>query len=334
MGTFLLIVFGGVLLATVLRVSPFFRNKRPPSPPFDMTQSRLGAEAIVSAGMPKDGMQALHTPGVLQLARLDSLNRDPKKKYVMPGDLVIGVALGGAARAYPVGVLNWHEVVNDTLGGIPIVVSWNPLSGCAVVYDRRVGGERLQFGVSGLLYNSNLLMYDRREGGEGESLWSQLLGCAVTGPAAGREEKLIPLPASLTGWEVWRDLFPGTSIIDRDPAKIKLYKKKPYTTYYTSRKLRFPAEPLPEDGGIPLKAPVVALSVGGEEHVYSVEGIAGRAGPRGVWETEVGGERVEFRWVEKPRSVIALSGETALPLPAVYSFWFARYAMHPETELE
>ncbi len=284
--------------------------------------------------MPKDGLQALVCPPVLTTVQVDSINREPRKKYLVPGERVIGVSLNGSARAYPVSLLNWHEVVNDTIGGVPLVITWNPLCGAAAVFDRRIADETMQFGVSGLLYNSNLLMYDRREGGVGESLWSQLLGCAVSGPAVEREAELKLLPTTLTTWKIWLALFPETGICDRVPEKIKLYKKRPYTTYVDSKKLRFPVQPLPPEGGPPLKSNVVAVHAGGEERVFGVESLRERAGESGVWNTRVGGEPVGFRVAGSPSTVVIRSGESGLPLPVVYSFWFARYAMFPETVLE
>ena len=103
-------------------------------------------------------------------------------------------------RAYPLRVLVWHEVVNDTVSGLPILVTYNPLSEGIAVFDRRVAGRTLSFGVSGLLYQSNLLMYDRDGTRGAESLWSQLQARAVSGPAAGAGQTLELVPFALARW--------------------------------------------------------------------------------------------------------------------------------------
>ncbi len=130
---------------------------------FDLTRCLVPRATLVAAGMPKDTLEPLPMRDLLTAAQVDSLNAAERGKYLVPDDLVIGVVVGGVARAYPIRVLNWHEVANDTLGGRPIAVTWHPLCGSSVVFDRRVAGETLTFGQSGLLTNSNLLLYDRRD---------------------------------------------------------------------------------------------------------------------------------------------------------------------------
>jgi Protein of unknown function (DUF3179) len=121
--------------------------------------------------------------------------------------LVIGVERGGEAHAYPVDLLSLHEVVNDVVGGEPIAVTWCPLCASAVGYDRRVGARTLTFGVSGYLYQANLMMFDRETG----SLWSQLLGGAATGPHRGRTLTRVPLVHDT--WARWRAEHPDTLVL-------------------------------------------------------------------------------------------------------------------------
>ena len=156
---------------------------------FDLSDSSIPAKEIQQGGPPRDGIAALDAPETLsaELARW----RD--------SDLVIGVSLGAETRAYPVAILNWHELVNDTLAGRPILVSYCPLCGTALVFDRQAGKKVRTFGVSGLLYQSDLLLYDR----ETESLWSQILSTAVSGPLKGARLEL--LRSSLTRWGIWKE---------------------------------------------------------------------------------------------------------------------------------
>ena len=134
---------------------------------FVLEPASIPAEEILAGGPRRDGIPALDHPSVLRAADADWSDDEP----------VLGVVVAGEARAYPVAILNWHELVNDTLGGEPILVSFCPLCGTGLVFDRRVGGEVRAFGVSGLLYRSDLLMFDRGS----ESLWSQISAEAKLG---------------------------------------------------------------------------------------------------------------------------------------------------------
>ena len=151
---------------------------------FDVTTCLIPQDQIVTGALKKDALLALVDPPVIDGDKIPDLNAQLYGKYLVPSDRVIGVEINGESRAYPLLVLNCHEIVNDTLGGVAIAVTYNPLCDSIVVFEREVAGETLEFGVSGLLYNSNLMMFDRRPDAQGESLWSQLLGRAVAGPAA------------------------------------------------------------------------------------------------------------------------------------------------------
>ncbi|MFB6360318.1 MAG: DUF3179 domain-containing protein [Halobacteriales archaeon] len=161
------------------------------------------------AALPKDHIPALIDPVFAEdwadLEVPDSSGYDGGP--LLPDDApVIGVERDERARAYPLRILDWHEVVNDTLGG-PLLVTYCPLCGSGVTAERRVNGSETRFGVSGLLWRDNLVMYDDRTG----SLWSQLLGGAIRGPRAG--EQLSLLHSSLTSWGEWRGLHPSTEVL-------------------------------------------------------------------------------------------------------------------------
>jgi hypothetical protein len=215
-------------------------------------------DLIVASGMPKDGLPALVEPVVWTVAQAEAAIRP--RKFLVPGDRVIGVRLGGQARAYPLRVLVWHEVVNDALAGRPILVTYNPLCDSAVVFARAVAGRVSTFAFSGLLYDSNLLMYERQPARTGESLWSQLLFRAVTGPSAAAGEALEVLPISVASWGDWRRENPATTVLAPDPRLLEQYSREPYTSYFGSDQLRFPVQPLPPPTLYPLKTPVVALA--------------------------------------------------------------------------
>ena len=302
---------------------------------FDLTTCRVPRAEIVAAGFGRDGVPAMVSPEIFTAAQTDSfsdeLRRSHQGRYLVSADRVIGVFVGGAARAYPLRVITWHEVVDDTLGDQPIVVTYNPLCDSAAVFDRRVAGETLDFGVSGLLYNSNLLLYDRRPGATGESLWSQLQFRAIAGPAAERDEALTLVLAVVVHWSDWRARYPDTTVLAPDPERMAVYQNT-YDPYFGSETLRFPVDPIPPADGPPLKTRVLAVRVGGDWHVFALADIARQADPAGFWETELDGRSVRFLARTEPSAVWPEAAADE-PLQSISSFWFAWYAMHPNTAL-
>ncbi|MHC4100746.1 MAG: DUF3179 domain-containing (seleno)protein [Planctomycetota bacterium] len=299
---------------------------------FDLTPCLVAREQLVAAGMCKDALRSLVDPPVVAGSEVEGINRRQRGKFLVSTDRVIGVTVNGASRAYPIQILNCHEIVNDTLGGVPIVVTYNPPCDSAVAFERTVGGETLEFGVSGLLYNSNLLMYDRREASAGESLWCQLLGAAIAGPAAADERRLTLIDTALVAWEDWLDAHPDTTVVDRDPKKIKLYKQTSYDNYFQSPRLHFPVDPLPPEGGPRAKDRVVVVSTDRIRAVYPLADIARRAGADGSYQATLDGTAVQFRYRADPETVVVSAGGDT-PIRAVHSFWFAWHAMHPDDEL-
>ena len=160
---------------------------------FDLSNASIPRDDIFRGGPPRDGIPSIDDPRFVASSSVD---------YLDDGDIVIGFAQGGTARAYPTRILVWHEIVNDEVDGEPIAVTYCPLCGTAMVFRRSVGGRQRTFGVSGLLYQSDVLMYDR----ESESLWSQLAMRAVAGPAEGTE--LEWLPSEHMTWKASADEVP------------------------------------------------------------------------------------------------------------------------------
>jgi hypothetical protein len=298
---------------------------------FDLSTCLVPQEQFVAAGFPKDGLPALNEPELFTPAQMEEFNRALRRahrgRFLVDSDRVVGVALAGQARAYPLRILSWHEVVNDTVGGQPIAVTYNPLCDSAVVFERRVGSETLEFGVSGLLYNSNLVMFDRRAKPEDESLWSQLQFRAVAGPAAVARRELAIVPAVLVHWSDWAAQHPDTTILAPVPERMELYGRS-YEPYFGSDKLRFPVSPVPEGGSPHLKAPTIAVRLGEQWHVYTLAEIAGHVGAGATWTTEVAGAGVTFHYRADPPAAWVDANRTAVE--SVYAFWFAWYALHPE----
>jgi hypothetical protein len=295
-------------------------GKNPATYGFDLSGANVPPGEIVASGLPKDGIRAIDAPSILTIEQVEAMKG--RNKLLVSSDRVIGLTLGGRARAYPIRILNWHEVVNDTLGGTPVAVTYSPLCDAAVAFDRRIDGVDARFGVSGLLYNSNLLMYDRREGPGGESLWSQLAFRAIAGPEAGRALEIIPV--ALVSWGDWRGLYPETTVLGPDPGRMDQYRADPYGSYFGTPKLRFPVRPLPPPGGLAPKTPIVAVRIDPRMWgVASIPAVVSRGGIDG----DLGPISGRMEASEDPATVRVV---TDPPRDVVYAFWFAWHAFHPE----
>ncbi len=293
---------------------------------FDLSAFRLDRSLLAASGQPPDGLRALDNPPHFAPADADAWNAEHRGKYLVGSDRVIGIAWGGQARAYPLRVLNWHEIANDTLGGIPVAVTYNPLCDAAVVFDRRLEGETLRLAFSGLLYNSNLLAYDTRPERSRCSLWSQLLFRAVSGPRAGRELKV--LPASLARWDAWRAAHPETTVLDPDPGLRRLYKRDPYAPYFGDERLRFPVRPLPAPEQ-QRKQRVLALVDGERTRVWTHSELASLAADDGRLSLSFRDRQISARWDADPGTVLVEELEPDAGIGVVHAFYFAWNAFHP-----
>ncbi len=288
-------------------------------------------DVLVAAGIPKNGITSYDDPKFYTPQEIEKLNKEQRGKVLVSSDRVIGVSLGGESRAYPLRFMNLHEIVHDTVGGEPVAVTYNPLCDSAVVFSRRVGDEIREFGVSGLLYNSNLLMYDRHP--EEESLWSQLLGKAIAGKAAEKGMELAIFPAQLTHWSRWLEAHPKSKVLAPHPAKKKQYTKISFRPYFGSEKLRFPVHPLPsKEDGLSYKSRIVALRLTDSWFPFAYKTIAEQCAMDGEWEVELEGKNFAFFYDDDPEIVEVRSLDDG-NYDIIHSFWFAWYATHPEVDL-
>lgn len=171
---------------------------------------------IISGGPPPDGIPAIDDPRFEPADQVDWLADD---------EAVIALSLGDEHRAYPVQVLMWHEIVNDTVGGRPVAVTYCPLCNSALAFDRQVGDRLLSFGTSGRLYLSALVMYDRQT----ESLWSQIERTSLAGVLAGTELDLVPV--TTVRWADWRGAHPEGWVLSRETGFERDYGRNPYVGY-------------------------------------------------------------------------------------------------------
>lgn len=171
---------------------------------------------LQSGGPPPDGIPSIDEPRFTAVDEVD---------WVADDEAVLSIEVNGDVRAYPVQILIWHEIVNDTVGGEPVAVTYCPLCNTALGFDRRVEGRVVTFGTSGLLWNSALVMYDRQT----ESLWSHVTGVALAGVLTGVE--LERYPVATVPFGVWREAHPDGIVLDRDTGNPRDYGRNPYPGY-------------------------------------------------------------------------------------------------------
>jgi hypothetical protein len=235
-----------VLLAGALAVPPE-ASASPDSwryewPNTDFTKTTVEFSEILSGGPPKDGIPSIDDPKFAPVAEITYLGKD---------EPVVGLVVGGEARAYPLRILTWHEIVNDEIGGVPVAVTYCPLCNSAIVYDRRVDGVATEFGTTGKLRYSDLVMYDRAT----ESWWQQFLGVGIIGERAGRELRI--LPSRLESWERFAARHPDGQVLVPSNPGIRSYGNNPYVGYDSARRPFLFRGEFPE--GIAPMARVVAV---------------------------------------------------------------------------
>jgi len=280
--------------------------------------------------------------------------------WLEPVDLVLGYVAGGTAYAYPFKILNFHEIVNDEIDGTPVLISYCPLCGSAIVYDRRVGGEVLSFGNTSALYESDLVMVDRTTG----SYWWQVAGTAIVGPLTDTE--LRALPSVVATWQGWVSDHPDTLVLTRDTGFDRPYEVDNFATYserIDSGRFAFPVGEEARDGRLPASTLVVGVVRNGVVRAYPVAGldtvvndvvggdplavIPGDGGVA-VFSTVLAGDVVELEIAagrivdaatgsEWSTDGVAISGPLAgsvlEALPARTTFWFAFVGAFPDVEL-
>jgi hypothetical protein len=202
-----------------------------------------------------------------------------------------------------------------------------------VVSDRRVDDSTLTFGVSGLVLNSNMLLYDRCEDPARSSLWSQLDARAVAGPRAATGDRLALRPSAIATWEQWRRTHPNTLVLAPVARMASLYSRDPYSSYFGSDLLRFPVDPLPPPSDLDLKDPVLIITSDGHDMVLALRRAARQEGTdRGVWQGDVAGIplRVDYD-LEIGAALVEPLADPGPGYATRQAFWFAWFAAHPDT---
>jgi len=275
---------------------------------FDLSKALYPEEKIVVGIPTRDAVPALDRPTMVDSQNAHFLNDD---------DRVLGVNYKGEARAYPIKILNWHQVVNDTLGGVRVVITFCPLCGSGMAF--LAGEETHTFGVSGLLYNNNLLFFDR----QGDNLWCQLEKRAICGEHKGKS--LEYLNTRQTKWSTWRKKHPATQVQSISTGYVRYYDREPYTGYEKRRQIFFPVEH--EDPAYHPKERVAGIQVNGVHKAYPYSELARTAG---TVEDQVGGHNLYVRY-NPSRDLLSITDRQGKTYPHVTLFWFAWVAFYPET---
>ena len=281
---------------------------------FDVSNSLVDKELIIQGGPPRDGIPAITEPDYVGIDAADFMQDD---------DIVLGFEVGDESYAYPRHILNWHEIVNDKVDGKAFVITYCPLCGSGMAFSSQVGDEALEFGVSGLLYNNDLIFYDQQT----ESLWSQIERRAIAGELAGNTINQMYLEH--TTWENWRDKHPDTKLLSENQGFKRNYRHDPYTGYDTSSQVFFKTlRETPND--FHTKEKVVGVVIGNQSKAYPFSELK----KTGVSNFNDSLNGVDFRvvWNEDAQTATVESIGDESVIPTVL-FWFAWYNFHPDTEV-
>jgi hypothetical protein len=309
-------------------------------------------DQIVSGGPPLDGIPSIDAPKFVSI--------EDGNKFLTDSDKILGLNINGDIRAYPLQIMVWHEIVNDFVGEIPVAVTYCPLCFTNQVFDRTINHTVLDFGTSGKLYNSNLVMYDRTS----KSLWSQALGEGIVGKYAG--VKLDRIPFDVAYWKDWKKLYPESKVMSTDTGSIRPYGADPYGDYYTNPEILFPISN--KDDRFGPKEIIIGLENNGAYKAYKISDLEKLKvindqtnnksvtlfslyplmvrvfdpvldGRTLIFEYESGNQiitdkQTKSQWNIEGKSVAGqLKGMQLSRLPFDEGFWFEWVAFHPDTKI-
>lgn len=280
---------------------------------FELSDALVPTSEIKHGGPARDGIPAINQPRFIDASKANFLNNT---------DRVLGISLNGETKAYPIRILNYHEIVNDHFGDTAVLVSYCPLCGTGMAFqankDSPFYKKNFDFGVSGLLYNSDVLLYDRQT----ESLWSQIRKQAITGPLKG--QRLQQIPMEHTSWRDWRSRYPQTKVLSQNTGYQRDYNRSPYDGYADSPQIMFGVSATSRR--FHPKEWVIGVEINGVTKAYPFSTL-----PSGKNELvdQVGGKEIRLVFDAANRSGRIYAADTLLP--STMSFWFAWYAFHPDT---
>ena len=273
------------------------------------------SQLITSGGPPPDGIPPVEKPAYVSVAEASKQWKD--------SDLVDTFVIDGQPRANPRLITVWHEIVNENVGGKPVGITYCPLTGSTLVFDGTLSdGRATTFGTSGMLYNSNLVMYDRAT----KSMWPQLLGIAVRGERKGERLKEIG-GAVTTTFGRWKAKFPSGVVLSKETGHARAYGTWPYGDYDTASGVIFPVRFT--DDRFHQKKVVVGIRSNGAALAIPKDEFAQRREAA----FELGGRQLVARYDADLDAVRVLDRKSEEPVSAYNVMWFAWYAFNPKTEV-
>jgi hypothetical protein len=271
--------------------------------------------AILPGGPPPDGIPPVERPAYMSVSE--------SSKQWSDDAIVDAFSIDGQSRAYPRFITVWHEIVNENAGGKPIIITYCPLTGSTLIFSGELpDGRTTTFGTSGMLYNSNLVMYDRAT----KSMWPQLLGIAVRGERKGERLKEIG-GAVTTTFGRWKTKFPNGVVLSRETGHARAYGTWPYGDYDTASGVMFPVRVT--DDRFHQKKVVVGVRANGAALAIPKDEFAQRREAQ----IEVGGRELVAQYDAELDAVRVLDRKTLDPVSAYNVMWFAWYAFNPNTEV-
>ncbi len=271
----------------------------------------VNPDKILGGGPPKDGIPSIDNPIYVSVKDAD--------EWIQDNELVLAIIHKGLKRVYPLQVLVWHEIVNDEIKGDPLLITYCPLCGSGIAFERKItidGAEKVvEFGTSGKLYNSNLVMYDR----ETDTYWTQIDGKAIVGELTGQELKEVSIDTVV--WRDWKKEHPDSEVLSQTTGYTRPYGKDPYGSYYESSNLFFPVEN--EDDRIHAKDVIFGVEDEGKYIAYREKDLVDGK----IDDTENG------IIVTKDAAGIVKVMKGDKELVKERDFWFAWYAFHPTTSV-
>lgn len=279
---------------------------------FDLKGSLIPKSQILRGGPPRDGIPSIDNPSFVT----------PEKSEFKDEVQVLGVYFKGLAKAYPISILNWHEIVNDKFKAEPVSITYCPLCGSGMAYSGEIDGKITTFGVSGLLYNSDVLLYDRRT----NSLWSQILNKAITGEMKGTT--LTRINTQRTSLGAWKKLHPQTLVLSTNTGLARDYQRTPYAGYDKSNSLYFPVAN--KSDVLHAKEWVLGVEVGGKFKAYPIQELAELKERK--LEDQINKQRITLSW-DKTVENVEIVDSSGNEVISIQLFWFAWYAFHPDSEV-
>lgn len=280
---------------------------------FELDNSLIPVDEIYHGGPPRDGIPAIDEPNYINANNATFLNSK---------DRILGLNYDGVTRAYPVKILNYHEIVNDKIRGKSVVISYCPLCGSGMAFKSGLNNSNNTFGVSGLLYNNDMLLYDR----ETQSLWSQIMSMAISGKMKGTQ--LHALPLSDTTWAHWREKHPQTQVLSTKTGYLRRYEKHPYGEYDQNDAIYFPVSN--STARFHPKERVLGIVIDNKAKAYPFIELSKQGKTR--FNDTLATQSLTIEYDTVSQSALIYDSNNRL-LTSTTLFWFAWYSFYPETEI-